>query len=122
MIKRLFILIAILALAYAGFLYYQSTKSSGLSAVMNLSPINSSKIRSASSLEFSNLSKVLGTATNGVLGVLNTATDGEAEPIINQTLENLQNEVKDLPKKQYEKVKYEFCKDVVQEYESNSSK
>lgn len=72
-------------------------------------------------LNLDNLANVLGTATSRALNagtdLLDLATDGQAEPLINQTLQNLQNEIKDLPQEQYEKVKYEFCKDVVKDYE-----
>lgn len=65
-----------------------------------------------------NLAKVLGAATSRALErgeeLLNQATDGQAEPLINHTLKNLQQEVKDLPREQYDKVKYEFCKELIE--------
>lgn len=68
-------------------------------------------------LDVNNLAKVLGAATSRALekgqDLLNQVTDGQAEPVINKTLNNLQEEVKSLPQEQYQKVKYEFCKDVL---------
>jgi len=69
------------------------------------------------SLQVGNFAKVLGTATTNLLHsgqtLLNQVTDDQAEPIINQTVENLKNQIKDLPQEQYLKVKTEFCRDVL---------
>jgi hypothetical protein len=117
--KRILTLLILTLVAYVGFLYYQQnlkkTANSRLSVTTNSIRLTQPKI------DLSRPTEVLGAATSNFLGFLNTATGGEAEPLINRTLENLQNEVKDLPREQYEKVKYEFCKDVVDRYESAST-
>lgn len=109
-----FVLVGLVALGY--YFYTQSQRTSS-------APVSRLKITQAP-YQFDSLSKVLGTTTTKVIdtttNLLNGVTDGQAEPLINKTLENLQNEVKDLPREQYEKVKYEFCKDVVTKYESPS--
>ncbi len=71
-----------------------------------------------------NVTKVLGVSISKTIEngkeFLSEATGGKSDPIINKALENIQKEVKDLPKETVEKVKYEFCKDVITEYENKS--
>lgn len=112
--KRLLVLILLGGLIYFGYLYVSRTQ---------LFPISSSI--SSLPLEITHGSDklmVLGTSIQNALNsgkeLLNDATAGKSDPIINRALENIQNEVKDLPKEAVEKVKYEFCKDVVTEYEN----
>lgn len=109
----------ILVLAFGGYLYYQRTiGQSSLTSRRVLTP--QMKI-TQTPLNLVNFTKVLGAATSSLVdtgrSLLDSATDGQAEPLINRTLNNLQREVKDLPREQYDKVKAEFCQDVVQEYE-----
>lgn len=70
---------------------------------------------------FNDLFAVLGATTSELwesgLSGLNNVTDGKAEPVINKAVSDLQERIKELPKEQYEKVKYEFCKDVVTSFE-----
>lgn len=118
--RRAIILLVLISIVATGYYVYQD-KFQGKQANLSTPRLTISQ----GSYNFDSLTKVLGTATNAVVdtttSILNHATDGEAEPLINKTLENLQNEVKDLPREQYEKVKYEFCRDVVSEYETDTS-
>jgi len=64
------------------------------------------------------LTSVLGETTsrlfeNGI-DALNNVTNDQAEPIINKAVSDLKERVKELPQEQYKKVKYEFCKDVLE--------
>jgi len=115
--KRLIILVFILGLAFLGYQYYRTNY-----AQSSVLPPSRLKI-TQSPLQFDSLTNVLGAATNSVVttgkNLLNQASNGQAEPLINQTLDNLQREVKDLPREQYEKVKYEFCQDVIDNYQSS---
>ena len=117
--KRLFILILLLGLTYFGYTYYQSNQ---LSSSPNLSTPGNLVITQASD-KLGNLASVLGTSIQNVLTdskyLLSNATAGQSDPIINKAVENIQNELKDLPQETVEKVKYEFCKDIVTEYENN---
>lgn len=115
--KRLLALAILAALIYGGYLYYQSQATS--STVLR--PPTSSQINLVETPKSLNqLGSVLGEQVSRIwdssMGLLNGATDGAAEPVINKAVSDLQSRVKDLPKEQYEKVKYEFCKDVVENY------
>jgi hypothetical protein len=112
------LLIALIALSLgAGYFYYQQTilsrsSSSTLTPKFNLTQ---------APLDVDSLKQVLGTATSAVLdtsnAVINQVTDGEGEPIINEALETIQKEISEIPQEQYDKIKYEFCQGVIQEYE-----
>lgn len=62
---------------------------------------------------------VLGAATQRALSTttefVDRVTSESDEALINQTVENISKEVKDLPQEQVKKIKYEFCKDVIEE-------
>lgn len=122
--KRLIALVLIAGIGYFGYQYYQRSKITPLSSV-SLSPSNTLVINQTSD-KVTDLAKVLGASIENVYQngkvMLNDATDGKSDPIINKALGNIQNEVKDLPKEAVDKVKYEFCKDVVVEYENKSVK
>ena len=121
--KRLIALVLIAGIGYFGYQYYQRSKITSLSSV-SLSPSNTLVINQTSD-KVTDLAKVLGASIENVYQngkvMLNDATDGKSDPIINKALSNIQNEVKDLPKEAVDKVKYEFCKDVVTEYENKSN-
>lgn len=121
--KRLLAVILIIGLGYFGYLYYQNSR-----LVPNSSPDSISLdnlVINHTDNKLSDLANVLGTSIENLYDngkdLLNNATDGKSDPIINKVLENIQTEVKDLPKETVDKVKYEFCKDVVVEYENKSS-
>lgn len=117
--KRLLVIPILVAIAYGSYhLYLQYSHG------RNITPpklIISDKlnIRQSNLGDFAN---VLGVTTSNFLEsgkkILDSVTDKDGEPIINKTVDNLTNQIKDLPKEQYDKVKYEFCKDVVVKYES----
>ncbi len=120
--KRLLALILIAGLGYFGYLYYQNSQLSS-----SLSPEGipqGSLVINQTNSKLSDLANVLGTSIENIYeggkDLLNDATGGKSDPIINKALSNIQNEVKDLPKEAVDKVKYEFCKDVVVEYENKS--
>lgn len=50
--------------------------------------------------------------------IIDKVTDEQEEALINKTVENISKQVKDLPEQQVRKIKVEFCKDVIDEYES----
>jgi predicted negative regulator of RcsB-dependent stress response len=122
--KRLIAVILIAGLGYFGYTYYQKTQVTSVSSVSL--PVTNNLVITQTSSKLSDLANVLGASIEnlyvGSKEVLNDATDGKSDPIINKALENIQNEVKDLPKETVDKVKYEFCKDVVVEYENKSRK
>jgi predicted negative regulator of RcsB-dependent stress response len=122
--KRLIAVILIAGLGYFGYTYYQKTQVASVSSASL--PVTNNLVIAQTSSKLSDLANVLGASIEnlyvGSKEVLNDATDGKSDPIINKALENIQNEVKDLPKETVDKVKYEFCKDVVVEYENKSSK
>jgi len=117
--KKLALIIILVLIVASAYLYYQRT---GTSSALNSRLTTTPQLKfTKAPLNSNNLSKVLGEATSIALttagSLLNSVTDKEGEPIINKTLENLQREVKDLPREQYDKVKYQFCQDVIKDYE-----
>jgi predicted negative regulator of RcsB-dependent stress response len=122
--KRLIALLIIAGLGYFGYIYYQNSQLSSTTSPDSLS--QGSLVINQTNGKLSDLANVLGTSIENLYvdgkDLLNEATDGKSDPIINKALENIQNEVKDLPKETVDKVKYEFCKDVVVEYENKSVK
>lgn len=62
--------------------------------------------------------KITQTAQN----TIKKLADEQEEALVNQTVENLSRQVKDLPERQVEKVKYEFCQDVIKKYEEKYEK
>ncbi len=122
--KRLLALILITGLGYFGYLYYQNSQPSNSTSPEAIT--QGSLVISQTNGKLSDLANVLGDSIENLYedgkDLLSDATDGKSDPIINKALENIQNEVKDLPKETVDKVKYEFCKDVVIEYENKSVK
>ena len=120
--KRLLALALIAGLGYFGYRYYQKTQLSN--QVISESQSQGELIITQASDKLGSLASVLGASIANTIEngkeVLSDATGGASDPIINKALKNLQNEVKDLPKETVDKVKYEFCKDVVVEYENKS--
>lgn len=120
--KRFFAPLIFLGLIYGGYIYYLQLSSS-----QPLPPIQTQGkvIISHASDTLGNLASVLGTSisnlvTNGQ-DYLSDVTDGTSEPIINQLVTKTQETLKDLPRKEAEKIKYEFCRGIITEYESSSS-
>lgn len=117
--KRFFAPLIFLGLIYGGYIYYlQLSSSQSLPLIQTQGKV----IISHASDTFGNLASVLGTSisnlvTNGQ-DYLSDVTDGTSEPIINQLVTKTQETLKDLPRKEADKIKYEFCKGIITEYES----
>ena len=121
--KRLFGVILLSALVYGGYLYYQRSQSAP-TTILSSQPTQSNLIISQASDKLGNLASVLGasienTYENG-MAMLSTATNGASEPIINELVTKTTDTLKDLPRKEAEKIKYEFCRGIVEEYENKS--
>lgn len=118
--KRLVAFILLIGLTYFGYTYYRSTLLSS-SAISTSEESPSNLVITQASDKLGAIASVLGASVQNAFtegkDLLNSATGGQSDPIINQALTNIQNEVKDLPKEAVEKIKYEFCKDIVTSYE-----
>lgn len=121
--KRLLGLLLLAGIIYGGYLYYRQSKISPPRISTPLLSTNNVVITQASD-KLGNLAAVLGESATKLLDsgkeLLNTATSGQSDPIINQLIENTQNTLKDLPQKEADKIKYEFCKGVVTNYEGTN--
>jgi hypothetical protein len=62
------------------------------------------------------------TALESGQSYLAEVSGGASEPIINELVSKTQETLKNLPKKEAEKIKYEFCRGIVEEYETKSSR
>ncbi|MFH2019199.1 MAG: hypothetical protein ABII80_01085 [bacterium] len=117
--KRFLVILILAAIAYGGYQYYLQYSLDNNVTPPQLKISDKLDIRQSNLSDFTD---VLGAATSNLLesgkDLLDNITDKDGEPIINKTVDNLTNQIKDLPKEQYDKVKYEFCKDVVVKYES----
>ncbi len=122
--KRLLILLILAGLAYGGYLYYRQSQHASTQAPAPLESRGQVVITEASD-NLGNIAAVLGaqiqTVFDGGREALSDATGGQSDPVINKALTNMQNEVKDLPKETVAKVKYEFCKGIVSEYEETKN-
>lgn len=122
--KGLLLLILVSGLSYGGYIYYQSTQSNyevsnpeGLSTPELILTQTSDKLGDTANILGLNISNVLGVTQD----YLSELTDGASEPIINQLVIKTQETLKDLPKKEAERIKYEFCRGIIEEYENKSS-
>lgn len=122
--KLLLVLLILAGLSYGGYLYY---RQSSLRDTRLFTPPSSQNqlLISQTSDKLGNLAAVLGASISNTFEtgkeVLNNITEGTSEPIINQLVSKTQETLKDLPRKEAEKIKYEFCRGVVEEYESPKS-
>lgn len=125
---RTFLVILItLALTYGGYMFWQQTAGSQSPKGV----INSSKFVTPnlslqdSNSVLANLESVLGESiSSGMEAVgetINTVTGGKSEPIINEAISNFQKELSKLPEDQVKKIQYNYCKSIVDEYETNYS-
>ncbi len=121
--KRLFLLLIFAGLIYGGYLYYRQSKIMPLSQATPLT--KGQLVITQASDNLGSIAAVLGAHAQNIFDTgkeaLSTATDGQSDPIINRAVANLQSQVKDLPAETMNKVKYEFCKGVVTEYEASQS-
>lgn len=117
--RRLFPLTIIIL---AGVYLYARQSQANSRAILSLDPttIPDILINSGKGLGsvLSSMSKRVSTTTQTVI---EKVTDEQEEALINKTVENITKQVKDLPQEQVKKIKYEFCKDVVTEYEDNNT-
>ena len=101
-----------------GYIYYQSRQLT----IATPPTLSSSVVITHGQSRLNEVASVLGASIQNAVesgkAMLNDATDGASDPIINRALQNIQDEVKDLPQEAVDKVKYEFCKDVVTDYEN----
>jgi len=121
--KRLLGLLLLVGLVYGGYIFYgQYTHKNTAVALPVAFTSTSSVTMTKSNDKLSELASVLGarvtsTYENGK-EFLSNATNGASEPIINELITKTSETLKDLPRREAEKIKYEFCKGVVTEYES----
>lgn len=119
--KFFFVVLLLCGISYGGYVYYRGSRSD--------LPITSSPIESSSNLsiaqsgnKLSELAAVLGASVSNTFEngkeLLSSATNGASEPIINELVKKTTETLKDLPRKEAEKIKYEFCKGVITEYEN----
>ena len=118
--KRLLAFLILVGLVYGGYVYYGQLSSPKHPPT----PLESQGkvIISHASDSLGSLASVLGTSISNLAAnsqeYLSDATSGASEPIINQLVTKTQETLKDLPRKEADKIKYEFCKGVITEYES----
>jgi len=122
--KGLLLLILLSGLAYGGYLYYQTSQSQLTLSNPDV-PTSSNLILTQTSDKLGSTAQVLGASISNFLDnsqlYLAEVTDGASEPIINQLVIKTQETLKDLPKREAERIKYEFCKGIIEEYENKSS-
>lgn len=119
--KFFLVLLLLCGITYGGYVYYRQS-SRGVGSVSTPAESKGNLLLTQSSDKLGNLAAVLGAristlAENGQT-YLSDLTGGASEPIINKLVSQTQETLKDLPKKEADKIKYEFCKGVVTEYES----
>lgn len=123
--KRLLGLILLVGLIYGGYLFYGQYQAKKLtSSIYSETVSEPTVIVSGTSDKLANLATVLGASISNTYEngkeMLSDATNGASEPIINQLVTKTTETLKDLPRKEAEKIKYEFCKGVVTEFENKS--
>lgn len=113
--KRLLAFVIVGAIGYFGYRFYV-TRGAGSLNLPHTPQVEFPVIVRQPETKSAGVLNVLGATTSRWIekgaSLLNNATDGRAEPVINKAVSDLQDRVKDLPKEEYKKVKYEFCKDV----------
>jgi len=112
--RRLLAFAILASAAYFGYQWYTTHSIPKLSTNTSIQmPVKVVEQKAKSS----GVLNVLGESTTRILDktteLLNSATDGQAEPVINKAVSDLQSRVKSLPEEEYQKVKYEFCKDII---------
>ena len=119
--KRLLTILILAGLSYGGYLFYRQA-SLGNTRLSTPSISQGQLLISQTSDQLGNLAAVLGASISNTFEtgkeMLNDVTEGASEPIINQLMTKTQETLKDLPRKEAEKIKYEFCKGIITEYEN----
>lgn len=122
--KRLLGLILLAGLVYGGYVYYRQSTLGGNELTSSLPPQNKLSIEEPIG-KLTDLASVLGASISNTFEngkeLLSDATSGKSEPIINQLVSKTTETLKDLPRKEAEKIKYEFCRSIVEEYENKST-
>ena len=123
--KRLIGIILLLGLIYGGYTFYAQSKASKISTLDPVENHSNNLIINQASDKIGAYASVLGASIGDLLEdgqtYLSDATKGKSEPIINDLVNKTTEALKDLPRKEAEKIKYEFCKGVVTEYENKST-
>ncbi len=92
---------------------------------MSESTTNKKLTISTATDQIDRVANVLGASVGDALqngqAYLSDVTKGKSEPIINELVSKTTETLKDLPRREAEKIKYEFCKGVVTEYENKST-
>lgn len=119
--KRFLGLILLTGILYGSYVYYQQSRLVKADRVPVFSP-QSKLIITQSGNTFNELASVLGASISNTVEngkeLLNNATNGKSEPIINELVSKTTETLKEFPHKEAEKIKYEFCRGVIEEYES----
>ncbi len=119
--KRILIFLVLVGLAYGGYLYYQQSRTT--TNISNVTVPSELEVKQVGS-GIGDMAAVLGASISNLVSTgqvyLSGVTNGASEPVINQLITKTQEALKDLPKREAEKIKYEFCKDVVTEFENKS--
>ena len=121
--KRLLGLILLAGLVYGGYVYYK--QQTALTNISSIPQSGSNLVITSSSNKLSDLAGVLGASISNTYengkALLSDVTSGKSEPIINELVSKTTETLKDLPRKEAEKIKYEFCRGIVEEYENKST-
>lgn len=122
--KRLIGLILLAGLIYGGYVFYNQSKSAKSPQIVS-STVSSKQLSiSQVSDKLDAYASVLGANVEAAIQngqeYLSDVTNGKSEPIINELVNKTTETLKDLPRKEAEKIKYEFCKGVVTDYEATN--
>jgi hypothetical protein len=118
--KLLLMVIVLAGIVYGGWVIVdqQSALKTTTDMLNSTAPTLSLQDPNAS---FSSIGNVLGIAISNsaesISSVVNTITGGASEPLINQTIANMQSELAKLPEDQVKKIQYNYCRSIVEEYE-----
>lgn len=116
-------MILLSGIVFGGYTYYKQSINNPIN-ISSQSDVGETTILSQPSDKMSELAAVLGDSISSTYEngkeLLNSATNGASEPIINELVTKTTETLKDLPRKEAEKIKYEFCKGVITEYETSS--
>jgi hypothetical protein len=123
--KRLIGIILLIGLIYGGYIFYTKSSHKNTPIVMSESTTNKKLTISTATDQIDRVANVLGASVGDALqngqAYLSDVTKGKSEPIINELVSKTTETLKDLPRREAEKIKYEFCKGVVTEYENKST-
>ena len=120
--KRLLAFLILIGLAYGGYIYY--SQLTALTRTSTPLETQGKLIISHASDSMGSLASVLGANISNLIensqGYISGVTGGAEGPLINELVTKTQETLKDLPRKEAEKIKYEFCRGIVTEYENKS--